>query len=528
MFKLNKLKKCIQTFLIGSFVLANTACVNENYPTASQFTQNLTNRFFNLNSDKTSTNFMWGVSSAGYQSEGYDPNSQWHHFDMAGKTKHRRGTATDFYHRYKEDIQLAKDMGANSFRLSIEWSRVQPQPGVFSTEGIAYYHDVINEVKRQGLEPLVTLVHFTYPQWLDIDSDRDKKVGFEDPDAVDAYVDYVDRMAREFSPAVKYWITFNEPNIWVPLSYLLGKTAPGRKKFFGFFRAARNVIRAHGRAYDRIHGVNPQAMVSSNIFHFAMKNPFSSKRVLTAQAAHRMTAQRAAESLAESPWFMDALTTGRFPYSDKELFPEEYRKKRVRSQGVNDGVFKLLGKFDYIAFDYYYRFKNLKQLINADKPWLIDMHPEGLYGALMMYAKKFNKPIVIAENGISTYNHDPRQDGWTRSASIVQHIKQVQRAIKDGANVIGYYHWSITDNYEWGEYDGRFGLYTVDVLTDPELKRIPTPAVNVYKEVIANNGVNGNLLVHYPDPHGANNGSPGFKQPDTIPKSTTRVYRRRY
>jgi beta-glucosidase len=115
----------------------------------------------------------------------------------------------------------------------------------------------------------------------------------------------------------------------------------------------------------------------------------------------------------------------------------------------------------------------------------------------MYYHRKYNKPIIIAENGFGLKDLQPRKDGWTREAHLVEHVKQVKKAMFDGANVLGYYYWSLTDNYEWGSFEPRFGLYSVNALNDPELKRIPTNAVNVYKEIISNNGITSEIENNY-------------------------------
>ena len=150
-------------------------------------------------------------------------------------------------------------------------------------------------------------------------------------------------------------------------------------------------------------------------------------------------------------------------------------------------------KFDYVAFDYYYRFYSIKDVTDSGyTPWLGKFYPEGLYDALMNYSKHYpDKPILIAENGMCTENLKPRHDNWTREDHLVKHVYQVQKAFNAGAKIIGYCYWSLVDNFEWGEYDARFGLFSVNVLTDPELKRIPTGAVDVYKKIIANNSVPG-------------------------------------
>ncbi|HEY9844254.1 MAG TPA: glycoside hydrolase family 1 protein [Candidatus Obscuribacterales bacterium] len=452
-----------------------------------------------LNLPKTSDQFMWGVSSAGYQCEGDETNSQWYYWELAGKTKDRAGKAVDFYHRYEDDILLAKQMGTNAFRVSVEWSRIEPRPGVIDQAQLAFYKNLVQTIRKHGMEPLVTLTHFTYPHWLDFDTDRDGLTGFEDPDVVDAYLNYVGVVVRELSPEVKYWLTFNEPNIWLIIAHLAGKTPPGGKSPFGFLRAARNVLQAHARAYDRIHGIRPDAMVSSNIFQFQY-NPFA-RRSKTYAASASALSDQTIRSFTNSDWFMESFEDGQFAY-------EPHLRAYFKPQDYHGGMsaletttVSLLGRFDYVSFDYYYRFTAIEQILHADETWRMPIYPQGLYNVLMAYQRRFRKPIVIAENGIGTFNDQPRADGWKRADTIVQHVQQMQRAIADGANVTGYYHWSITDNYEWGTYDSRFGLYRVEALKDPELKRIPTDGVAAYQAVIANQGATPGLVQQYPGPN---------------------------
>ncbi|MGV3523529.1 MAG: glycoside hydrolase family 1 protein [Candidatus Sericytochromatia bacterium] len=442
--------------------------------------------------------FQWGVSSAGYQAEGNETNSQWYYWEQAGKTQHRSGKAVDFYHRYEEDILLAKQMGVNAFRISVEWSRIEPRPGEIDPVQMAFYKNLVKTIRKHGMEPLVTLLHFTYPHWLDNDTDRDGVTGWEDPDTVDAYLNYVGVVARELSPDVRFWITFNEPNIWLPIAHLAGKTPPGGTNPFGLLRAGRNVLQAHGRAYDRIHGIRSDAMVSSNIFQF-MYNPFARSAKSYAASATALS-EPTIRAFADTDWFMEALEGGEFAYDNHLQAYFEPRHYRGGVSAMNNGTVSLLGRFDYVAFDYYYRFTKLQQILDAHSTWRMPIYPEGLYNVLINYQRRFRKPIVIAENGIGLYNNQPREDGWKRGDHIVQHVAQMQRAMQDGANVIGYYHWSITDNYEWGSFDSRFGLYTVDALNDPELKRIPTDGVAAYQAVIAGQGVTGSLAQRYPGP----------------------------
>lgn len=447
---------------------------------------------------KANDQFMWGVSSAGYQSEGNETNSQWYYWEMAGKTKDKSGKAVDFYNRYEEDILLAKQMGVNAFRLSVEWSRIEPKPGQIDQVQLAFYKNLVQTVRKHGMEPLVTLLHFTYPHWLDFDTDKDGLTGWEDPDTVDAYLNYASLVARELSPDVRYWITFNEPNIWLPIAHLAGKTPPGGKNIFGLLRAGRNVLQAHARVYDRIHGIRKDSMVSSNIFQFQY-NPFARRASSYAASATAMS-ENTVREFANSDWFMEAFEDGKFAYEPhlNRYFSAQHFKGGVSA--MNNFVYSLLGRFDYVSFDYYYRFTKIEQVLHGDETWRMPIYPDGLYNVLMSYQRRFRKPIVIAENGIGTFNDQPRADGWKRADHIVQHVHQMQRAMADGANVTGYYHWSITDNYEWGTFDSRFGLYRVEALSDPQLKRIPTDGVAAYQAVIASQGVNQGLLTQFPGP----------------------------
>ncbi len=483
---------------LGLFVLQ--ACNRPTYaptrfnPTAARLGR------FNAPLPRTDQKFLWGVSSAGYQSEGNGRNSQWYYWELAGKTPDRSGKAVDFWNRYEEDILLAKDLGVNTFRLSVEWSRIEPHEGVIDYEALNHYKKIIQTVRRHGMEPLVTLLHFTYPHWLDFDGDRDGLTGWEDPDTVDAFLDYSALVARELSPDVRFWITFNEPNIWLPIAHLAGKTPPGKRNPISFLRAGYNVLQAHARVYDRIHGIRPDAMVSSNIFQFLF-NPFAKSSVY-ANSVNALSADTI-EAFADTNWFMDALEQGEFAY--QQHLPAMFEPSHFSGglKAMNNGTVSLLKRFDYVAFDYYYRFTKISQILKAEESWAMPMYPEGLYDVLMNYQKRFNKPIVIAENGMSTFNNEPRKDGWKRGDHIVQHVKEMKRAMADGANVIAYYHWSITDNYEWGSYSPRFGLYRVEVLSDPELKRIPTDGVEAYRAVIQANGVTPELLSRYPGPVGS-------------------------
>ncbi len=381
--------------------------------------------------------FLWGVSTAGFQSEGGDTTSVWAAWDSQGHTKDRVGLAVDFLHRYREDINLAANMGNNAFRISIEWSRIEPARGVIDQDALAYYDDLIDAITAGGMQPVVTLIHFNYPQWLE------DECGWENPLVVDYYLRYVDLVVARYGDRVKYWITFNEPNLWPIMSWAVGFTAPGKIDPFAAGKVKENIVTAHRKAYDLIHKLDPESLVSANMYYMQFRH-----------------------------WLLGFII-------NSDIIQREY---------VLDDIDD---KIDFLAIDYYYNFTSLYGLLPADgKKWLCTLYPEGLYKALKKYGREYpGLPIMIAENGMATENGKPRPDGWTRSEHLKSHVYWMQKAMNEGVKVIGYFYWSLTDNYEWGDYDERFGLYTVNVLSDPALERIPTDAVQTYRDIIADRGL---------------------------------------
>jgi beta-glucosidase len=398
-------------------------------------------------------NFLWGVSTAGHQSEGGDTTSNWADWGRQGRLQEVAGRSVDFWNRYDEDFRLAKGMGCTAFRMSIEWSRLEPRKGVWDESAVAHYRAMLASMRANGMEPVLTLSHWVMPAWVDAEG------GWTNKDTVYRFLRFVDKVASDVAPNARMWITFNEPNVWLPRDYLLGMMPPGKKGPFNLGRAARNVIRAHALAYDRLHEQVPGAMVSTNVY-----------QILFGKGKPGVQPTAIDTSWVDTNWFVDALTTGRLPGEEE---PGE------RSWQVN-----IMGKMDYIAFDYYWTFNSINDVLHLHEPWGLGYDPDRLETVLMQYHQDYGLPIFIAENGMCTNDLQPRQDGWTREAALQTTVKAMKRAMARGAQVIGYSHWSLTDNYEWGSFSPRFGLYSVDCRHDPSLKRIPTPAVEAYRRVI--------------------------------------------
>lgn len=363
--------------------------------------------------------FLWGVSSSGFQSEGDAPDSNWLRYT---ETKEPYLEAVDFRHRYAEDVGLAADMGVEVYRFGVEWARVQPAPGGWDEAELAYYDDVVAHILDAGMKPMITLNHWVHPGWV---ADQG---GWRNRQTIDDFTVYAEKIIDRYSGLGVMWVTFNEPTL-----YVFHEIDNGAATWFDAPWMFDRLALAHGNAYDLVHDLDPGAMVTSNVAFIPL-----------------------------TPWLFD-------------------------------GVFldKIADELDFVGIDYYVGL-SLSDLtaIRAVTGEETAAQPDGIYYTLRYYHDKFpDLPLYIVENGMSAIDGAPREDGVTRAQWIEDHVYWIQRAREDGMDVIGYNYWSITDNYEWGSYAPRFGLYTVDAVNDPDLVRHPTDGVAAYTEVIADGGV---------------------------------------
>ncbi|KJF19773.1 glycoside hydrolase family 1 protein [Rhodococcus sp. AD45-ID] len=371
-----------------------------------------------------SEEFLWGVATSGFQSEGSSPDSNWSRYSASGRTHDAIGDSVDFRHRFTEDIDRAADLGAQVFRFGVEWARVQPSPGTWNDTEFGYYDAVVAHILARGMTPMITLDHWVYPGWV-VDQG-----GWTNPKTEADWLTSAEKVVARYSGVGALWITINEPTVYVQRELTYGGiTLPQAPLMFDA------LVRVHRSIYDRIHVLDPGARVSSNF--------------------------------AFIPGVSEAIDS-------------------VFTDRVSD-------KLDFLGIDYYYgvALDNPTAAYAAiDEFYNVTPQPEGLYDALMRYSRKYPElPLYVVENGMPTDNGNPRPDGYTRSNHLSDHVYWMERAREDGADVIGYNYWSITDNYEWGSYRPRFGLYTVDVLTDPTLTRTPTDGVETYRNIIEDNGV---------------------------------------
>jgi beta-glucosidase len=378
-------------------------------------------------------NFLWGVSSSAFQTEGHTTNSNWNYYirrddgpHPVGTHKDPYGNSADFYDYYRSDIARAARMGINTYRISINWTRVEPRRGVFSNSGFRFYDRVFARMAQFHIQPLITLNHWDYPMWVY------RQGAWASRRTVDDFLVLTTALAKRYGHRVRYWLTFNEEFFYELVD---GGNYPLTHAQVLQMRA--NLIATHGRAYKIIHRYSPHAMVSSN---------------------YAWPGRGSIASLEAEP-FLNAV------------------KKQL----------------DYVALDYYYpAYDQVAALLQLSRgtSWNIPLDPFGMYTALRSMHRQFpHRPVLITESGMPTDNGRPRADGVTRSENLRDTLYWVQRARQDGVPVIGYMYWALTDNYELGSYAPRFGLYTVNILTDPRLSRRPTPAVPTYRHLIDRRGV---------------------------------------
>ncbi len=388
---------------------------------------------------------MWGAGSSAHQVEGNNHND-WTEWEKLGRVerKEHSGLAAGHYDRYKDDFALAKKLGHTAHRFSIEWSRVEPRPGYFDPAVIAHYREVLLELRRLGIEPLVTLWHFTNPIWVA------KNGGWRNHQTVDLFGRYVMAVVRELGDLVSYWITINEPTVYSTASHLLGYWPPQQKNPLAAWGVIRNFVEAHRLGYKIIHRHFPNAKVgvANNLSDFL---PSRKENI----------ADKILSNISQywhNQWWLD----------------QTYLTQ------------------DFIGLNYYFhhplkfQFSNLQNLLrpqsSGDKPvsdlgW--EIFPSGL-GNVLTFLKKYQRPIIITENGLADATDAKR------AKFIREHVIQIQQALNQGIRVQGYLYWSLTDNFEWREgFKPRFGLIEIDYHTQ---KRTIRPSAYTFREMILGNG----------------------------------------
>ena len=506
--------------------------------------------------------FLWGASTSSYQVEGEITNNDWYFFTTSEKIKRRisnltkpnlfyKGTTQVFLQPageacrvwdsfyYKEDFDIAKKLGMNAIKISIEWSRVEPQREEWNENAIDHYKRMIKYIVDKGMIPIITLNHITLPLWILTPPTEFKKRMFQyflpspytdipllEPPSSDSYwksfrgwendktivefAKYVSRIVQEFKNLVDYWITISEPISIVGGGYISGIWSPGffldgkRSK-----KVLHNLIEAHIQAYniikesDDIDADNDGISCIVGCSHMMIDvYPDNSKKILGITIKENINAAKKFDYFINH-YFLNAIIKGEEDINylnTLEIGNKDSKNFLIHQNWIN--------KVDFIGLNYYRKITvyenkivslssakfvggaainnlHIQRKIRTDDNNFNDLgweiYPIGIYKMCKKINNKCtNIPILITENGIADKNDK------NRASFIIAHIEQVRRAIKDGINITGYLHWSLIDNYEWQEGynpEGKFGLLYIDH-KNFDLKRSVTNGAKIYSFII--------------------------------------------
>jgi beta-glucosidase len=490
--------------------------------------------------------FLWGVATSSYQVEGGISNNDWDFFVRSDPIKKRissltkpsifykgrtqihlqsAGEAVKFWQPeyYEKDFQLAKSLGMNAFRISLEWARIQPKKDQWNQEVIDHYKKMLTSMRKSGLIPIVTLNHFTLPLWVltppvNITKNivqqilpsplRDVPIGepqpadpywnslrgWENHRTVEEFIKFTERMVAELKDLVDYWITINEPVASIiGVGYIAGLSPPG---FFLDGRRAKvalhNLIEAHVGAYDKItelddvdadgDGISKRVGFGHLMMYIIPARP---KNIFEGRIINKNNRAAQNASYFLNDYFLNAVINGEedlnylntlkiYDKTSKEFIIHDSWKNKVDFIGLNyyrsihlyHSIIVALSSAKFVGGAFTNDLnENRGDKSSTDSYGILndlgwEIYPLGIYELIMRLKNRYDKPIFVTENGIAD-KHDRY-----RGPFVVAHIQQIKRAIDKGANVIGYLHWSLMDNYEWQESyrpEAKFGLFRVDI-----------------------------------------------------------------
>ncbi len=405
---------------------------------------------------------LWGVAVSHYQVEGND-SCDWTAWEAEGRTLGEPcGRAAGSWERYESDVDLALAAGANSFRFSISWSRVEPRQGEFDERALERYARLVDHCATRGVEPVVTLFHYTHPRWFH------HRAGWASPRSVRLFERFCQRVAEALGNRARLYTVLNEPLVFLLAGYLDGQIPPGLRSTREARQALGNLFAAHAASAAAIREVNPAAAigVAHNMMAFAPERRYHPLDNLLAFTAHRFYNRALWEAFATGRWSFMLPPFTRFsgrcddlPGSLDFVGVNFYSRLHLRCPGR----VRTIGDFDY---------KDRSGLGLTDNGW--EIIPSALT-AMLKEASVLGLPIMVTESGLADAADS------MRGAFIESHAAAIEQAERDGVPVCGYFHWSLVDNYEWLDgYGPKFGLYAVDRAT---LDRHPRPSIDVFRKV---------------------------------------------
>lgn len=403
--------------------------------------------------------FLWGASTSSHQVEGDNRWNDWWEYEQSGRLPHTSGEACRHYERFEQDFDLARSWGHNAHRFSIEWSRIEPSEGDWNLDALAHYREVIRALRERGLEPVVTLHHFTNPAWFS------RSGGWLRSDSASLFARYAEHAVRNLGAKVKYWLTINEPTVYVIQGYINGEWPPFLKS--AWIKAAivfRNLCRAHVDAYRTLHQNHPDVRVgfAHNASLIVPCNPGRRSDRMAAKLRELILNRAFFHLIGIHPRNLRQ-TAGNLDFIGLNY----YTRTIVRSSGW--GIGAVLGRTCQLP-DHHSRGP-----ISATG-W--EVYPPGLKAVLENFSP-FGLPLLVTENGIAT------DDESLRREFVMKHLDSLADALEKGVDVIGYLYWSLIDNFEWAlGTKPHFGLAEVDYNTQ---QRLPRPCVEDFSRVCRDN-----------------------------------------
>jgi beta-glucosidase len=405
--------------------------------------------------------FLWGASTSSHQVEGGNCWNDWWEYEQSGRLPYKSGEACRHYERFEQDFDLARDWGHNAHRFSVEWSRIEPSEGNWNLEALAHYSEVIRALRHRGLEPVVTLHHFTNPVWFS------RRGGWLRRDSARLFARYAGHTVRHLGAEVKYWLTVNEPTDYVMQGYINGEWPPFFKS--AWVKAAivfRNLARAHTAAYRELHRSCPDVNVgfAHNASPVFPCNPGSRSDRLAARLRDLMWNRAFFHLIGARP------RHSRHTARTLDFIGLNYYKRTiVHSSGCGLGA--VLGRTCQLSHHH-------DQGPISATGW--EVYPPGLRAVLEDFSR-FGLPLLVTENGIAT------DDESLRREFLISHLQNLAEALQTGVDVIGYLYWSLIDNFEWAlGTKPRFGLAGVDYNTQ---QRLPRPFVEDFSGVCRENQI---------------------------------------
>ena len=439
------------------------------------------------------SDFLWGASTASYQIEGATDldgcgQSIWDTFARSPGKVHLQQdgrVACDHYHRYAEDIALLQQLGAKVYRFSSAWPRIQANgTGPANAKGLAFYDRLVDTVLKAGMAPWLCLYHWDLPQALQ------DKGGWANRDIVGWFTDYADIMVRALGDRVPRIATFNEPNIFSLIGYMLGRHAPGLTDERATLRAMHHINLAHGASVSAMRAVAPHIRygIIPNLHPMRPATPSDAD----AAAAREL-------DVLWNRGFRDVLIKGEYPPRLAELLEE-------RSGAVQAGDLQTICQpLDWLGFNHYsYNYVRANPMLPfgvelvdppqgvpvTDMGW--EIAPPAFKEVLLQMRDEFGNPeLFVTENGCASPDPDVLDNGVCDDPSRVDYLRQYLRvaseAVAEGVNLKGYLVWSLLDNYEWSYgYSKRFGIVHVDYATQ---KRTPKTSFAFMQKTIADQRV---------------------------------------